>query len=318
MGGMRPGGMGMPGGGMPGGGMMGGMRPGGMGMPGGEGGMGYGGGMQTYTPPKHQLIRFTDKDVVPGHKYRYRFRVIVYDPNHPDLSMPPPSAASLHEDVRKRLKTQDTEDAAKPKNQQTGLPFRTYWRFTPWSDASPVAVVPRGEQVFAGKVTPRPPMKVKGIDVASEPMATALAIVFDHTKKTDVAGEFNGASRGYVLNFALDPKDKPKVIHPVTKEVVELEKYNVTTNAMVADLMGGEPIKPIVTGSAAQTLSGLGEMLIVDSDGRMHVQNEGDDILQFRRFTVPKPDPKALKAPADGAGGLEGGMPGPVGRRATN
>jgi hypothetical protein len=315
----RPGGMGMgmPGGGMPGGGMPGGgmmPRPGGMGMGmpgGGEGG--YGGGMPTYTPPKYQLIRYTDKDVQPGRKYRYRFSVMVYDPNHPDPTAIPPSAASLHDEVRKRVQELDKEDAAKPKDRQTGLAYKTYWRFTPWSEASPVAEVPRGASVYAGKVTPRVLAKVKGVDVAAEPVASALAVVFDPSKKADVPGEAPSVGRGYVLNFSLDAKDKdraPKVIHPVTKDIVELEKYNVTTNAMVADLIGGEPIKPVAAGAGSQTLSAIGEMLIVDADGKLHVQNEGDDILQYRRFTVPKPDPKAAKtAPSSDMPGGEGAMP---------
>jgi hypothetical protein len=310
--GMRVPGGGMPGGGMPGGGMM--PRPGGMGMGmpgGGEGG--YGGGMPTYTPPKYQLIRYTDKDVQPGRKYRYRFSVMVYDPNHPDPTAIPPSAASLHDEVRKRVQELDKEDAAKPKDRQTGLAYKTYWRFTPWSEASPVAEVPRGASVYAGKVTPRVLAKVKGVDVAAEPVASALAVVFDPSKKADVPGEAPSVGRGYVLNFSLDAKDKdraPKVIHPVTKDIVELEKYNVTTNAMVADLIGGEPIKPVAAGAGSQTLSAIGEMLIVDADGKLHVQNEGDDILQYRRFTVPKPDPKAAKtAPSSDMPGGEGAMP---------
>ncbi len=337
-GGMRPGMNRMPGGGgeggMMGGGMGGGMRPGGMmggGMmrPGGMGGMsgggesgmgGYGMGMPTYTPPKFQLIRFTDKEVTPGKKYRYRFNVWLHDPNHPAVTVPSPSNASLHENVRKRIKELDTADAAKPKSKQTNQPFRTYWLVSPWSEPSPIAEVPRGERVYAGKVTPRPPTRIKNVDVASEPVATALAIVFDTGNRADVPGETN-VGRGSVLNFSLDgntQKAGTKLIHPVIKEIVDVEKYTFTTNAMVADLMGGDPIKPIVTGSGAQTLSGLGEMLVVDGDGRLRVQNEADDIYQYRRYTVPKPDPK-VKLPQDGTGLPGGGEMLPGGRgRPTN
>jgi hypothetical protein len=319
-GGMMGGGM-RPGGGMMGGGMMGGgMRPGGFGgMRGGEeSGMGgYGAGMPIYTPPKFQLIRFTDKEVTPGRKYRYRFNVWLHDPNHPAATILPPSLASLHENVRKRIKELDTADAARPKNKQTNQPFRTYWLVSPWSEPSPVAEVPRGERVYAGKVTPRAPTRIKSVDVAAEPVGTALAVVFDPSIRADVPGETN-VGRGSVLNFPVDgnaQKPGTKLIHPVTKDIVDKEKYIFTTNAMVADLSGGEPIKPVVTGSGAQTLSALGEMLVVDGDGRLRVQNEADDIYQYRRFTVPKPDPKAKVAPQDGLGMPGGGdMPLP-GRR---
>ncbi|HEY2412162.1 MAG TPA: hypothetical protein VGI40_07965 [Pirellulaceae bacterium] len=308
-------------GGMPG--MGGGMRPGGgMTMPrpggapmmgGGEGGYGAA-GMATSTPPKYQLIRFTDVNVKPGRKYRYRTRVMVHDPNHPMLGVTPPTNASLAETARKRVKEIDTSDAARPKDKQTGLAYRTYWLWTPWSEPSPIAEVPHGERVFAGKVTQRMLMRLKNVDVTDEPAATALAVVFAQDKVADVPGEIANARRGYVLNVALDgksvDKDKiPKVIHPVTKEVVDLDKYNIVTNAMVADIMGGEQIRPIVTTTASQTLTNIGEMLIMDANGKLHVQNEADDILQFRRYTVPKEEKPKKKEKDDTAGGLEGGRP---------
>jgi len=171
-------------------------------------------------------------------------------------------------------------------------------------------------------VIQRAPTRVKTVDVPSEPAATALAVVFAHDKIADVPGEATNVGRGYVLHFSLDgksvDKDKiPKVIHPVTKEVVDLDKYNIITNAMVADIMGGEPIRPIVTGSAAQTLTNIGEMLIMDAGGKLHVRNEADDILQFRRYTVPKEE-KTKKAKEDTAGGLEGAMPGGRPRRGAD
>lgn len=326
-GGMRGGGMmgRMPGGGSADGGYGGGMRGGGM--PGGgytprpggfnpmrgsdeSAGMGYGSGMPTYTPPKHQLIRFTDTHVELGKKYRYRFRVRLNDPNHPAYGYQPPSGASLHADVRKRIKAIDDADAARPKDQLTGQPYRTYWIWSPWSDASPVAEVPRPERIFAGKVLPTRTQKIKNVDVATaEPTVDAFAIVFDHSKIADIPTENDKVGRGSVLNFV---QKAAKVIHPVTKEVIEIPEYNVTTNALVADLMGGETIRAINAGTTSTTLTALGELLVVDADGKLHVQNEGQDIENVRRFTVPKVDPKAAKAAADAAAGLSGEGAAPV------
>src|SRR5213075_446964 len=113
-------------------------------------------------------------------------------------------------------------------------------------------------------------------------------------------------------------KENPaKVIHPVTKEVVDLEKYNVVTNAMIADIMGGEDIKSIVTSSASQKLTNIGEILVMDADGKLHVQNEADDILQFRRHTIPKEEKSKAKADPTGLG--EGGPGGRMpARRGTD
>jgi len=160
--------------------------------------------------------------------------------------------------------------------------------------------------------------RVKEKDVPNEPTATALAVVFAHDKVADVPGELTNVGRGYVLNFSLDGKaveneKKPRVIHPVTKEIIDLDKYNIVTNAMIADIMGGEQIRPIVTGSASQSLTNIGEMLIMDASGKLHVQNEADDIVQFRRNTIPKEE-KTKKAATDTVGG-EGGTPVPGGGR---
>jgi hypothetical protein len=133
--------------------------------------------------------------------------------------------------------------------------------------------------------------------------------VFDHSKIADIPTENDKVGRGSVLNFV---QKAAKVIHPVTKEVIEIPEYNVTTNALVADLMGGETIRAINAGTTSTTLTALGELLVVDADGKLHVQNEGQDIENVRRFTVPKVDPKAAKAAADAAAGLSGEGAAPV------
>ena len=78
-----PGGPGRFGSGMPpgvGSGMPPGVGSGMQGMP--------GGGMDSSSlaglpPPKYKLIRFTDVNVEAGHRYRYRVKVLLHDPNHP-------------------------------------------------------------------------------------------------------------------------------------------------------------------------------------------------------------------------------------------
>jgi hypothetical protein len=295
-------------------GMGGGMRGGFSGRSGGytpsrggedSGGYGYGSNTQTYTPPKYKLIRYTDTHVELGHKYRYRLRLFVHDPNHPNYGYTPPSAASLHGNVQKRVRELDAADAKKPKDPITGLPARKYDVITPWSEPSPIAELPSAERVFAMKVTPRSPTPIKNVPVPlGEPTAAAMAVVFDHAKIADIPGEQDRVVRGSVLNFT---PDKTKVIHPVTKEVIELEKHPLVTNALVADIVGGETIKTINTGSATTAvthpLTALGELLVIDSNGNLHVQNEGQDIESIRRFTVPKEDAKAT------APGTEGGAP---------
>ena len=50
----------------------------------------------------------------------------------------------------------------------------------------------------------------------------------------------------------------------------------------------------------------------MDAEGRLHVQNEAQDIEYIRRFTVVKEDPTKPKQPmdtGDTAGGLDTGAP---------
>jgi hypothetical protein len=262
-------------------------------------------------------VRFTDTTVERGRKYRYRIRVRLHDPNHPDLiTLPPPSAASLHGDVQKRVKALDEADAKKPKDQTTGLPARTYWVFSPWSEPSPIAELPAAGRILASKVTPTRYQRIGKVDVPIlEPQADAVAIAFDPTKVADIAAQHDKVTRGAVLNFVQDTK----VIHPVLKMPVELKKYPINTDAMVADIMGGESIRPVASGMAVQALSALGEMLVFDANGNLHVQNEGQDVENVRRFTVPKEDPAAKAAREAALSGDTGAEGRPVrGRRANN
>jgi hypothetical protein len=298
-----------PGGGMPGGGF----RPGRGSEDGGYGG-GYGAVGPTYTPPKYQLIRYTDKNVEPYKKYRYRICVRLQDPNHPDIARgyQSPSAASLHKSVRDRIAPIDEADKGKPRDQLTGLPFRTYWVTSSWSEPSPVAELPSPGRVYALKVVQPAPQVIRNVPVMlNDPTAQAFAVVFDPAKGADVPAENDKVTRGTVLNFT--PTELVKVIHPVDKSVVELtkdpkDKYNMTTNVMVADMMGGERMKSV--SGLAQPLAALGELLVMDANGKLHVQNEAQDNEQIRRYTVPKED-KSKKTTTTDPSGLSGDMPGP-------
>jgi hypothetical protein len=312
---MSGGGMMQPGGGYPGGGggiptpMMGGSMMGGP-MMGGEmtggammggsstypGGDIYGGGMREIAPPKYKLIRFTDTKIAPGKSYRYRVSVLVNDPNNPGSQMAAPLQASLDEKVRERIRLVQAEDAKK------GPKYKTFWRQSPWSEPSEVAQLPVPREYYAGTVTPpvlAPMVDGKPRVSNNNPKANVLTKVFDRAKIVDVPLE-QEVFRGSVLNFEAE---KVKVIHPVTRQIVELEKHPIRTNAVVADIQGGDKIPPLDRKSE-NTLVAPGEVLVVDPTGKIFVQNESDDIEAFRRYLVPKEDPNK---PATGAPGM---MPG--------
>jgi hypothetical protein len=260
----------------------------------GYGGVGEGMSGMTLTPPKFKLVRFTDTHVEAGKYYRYRVAVQVHDPNHPALSFTPPTLASLADDVRTRVRALDTDDA---KNPRAG--FRTFWRVSEWSQPSEVITLPSLSLFFAGSVDqPGSQVPVEGKPKVpnGQPSVKVLTSAWDPVKVADVPAE-EQAYRGSILNFVKDAK----VIHPVNHDVVDMKEYKFQTNALVADLMGGESIPKRDKGKSSDPLTAPGELLVFDADGNLRVQNETDDIEAFRRLLVPEP-----KAPAT-PGGAEGG-----------
>ena len=82
-------------------------------------GSGFGGGgginFETYRPVAKKLVRFVDFTAETGHKYRYRVRVVLEDPNHPrDPDMEPEPTAldeTVRERIKKRLKNEETAES---------------------------------------------------------------------------------------------------------------------------------------------------------------------------------------------------------------
>lgn len=313
-GGMMPPGVGGAGaGGMvaPGaGGMMapgaGGMMPPGMG--------GYGmGGMGSYgavaEAVKYKLIRFYDFDVQPGKIYRYRVRVWVEDPNHPQLEEAAPSAKILSAKVAERIKTLDEKDKASNR--------RTYYRLTEWSEPSGPVSVPSPEKFVGGKVRHGRLLEIREHKVVvplDEPSATVLPIVWDVKRAVDVPGyadapddpksltdkEKPSAYRGTVLNFKKDAR----VLRPDSLEMKLIEKHVFQTNAVVVDLRPAEPLRDgdKRPGERKEPLLSAGEVLLVDSAGNLIVRNELDDTEDYRKYMfVGEEQP---------AGGSSGGLPG--------
>lgn len=297
---------GMPAGGMPGVGGMPGMPGGaegsmpsmpGMGMPGGMGDMFGGVGAEKLV--KYKLIRFNDFNVEPGRKYRYRVQVFVEDPNYPSENYEAPSLAGLDSAARTRVQDLQATDA------KSGKAKRTYLG-SEYSVPSDVVTLPPAEWFYAGKVTP-------GTDKFYSHLGTgtSLTVVQDDKKHVDVPGKLE-ISRGSTLNFTLDELD---VIHPAYGDKRKLEKYSFQTNAVVADMRGGQEIPPL-TQSRDDGLTAPGEILYVDAAGNMHVRDEADDIEYFHRFVGPTEGDPTKKKKTDeikGMPGFDGMFPGGAG-----
>lgn len=240
------------------GGMMGGMP--------GMGGMMSGmGGYMSAPLMKYKLIRMTDFNVEPGHKYRYRVKVVLDDPNNPAMSTAPPASA-LNDKVSERLRT--------PEGKQT------YRQSEEWSAPSEVVSMPSAQWFYAGEVdNDAGQMLVSDTrPVRREPTAKALAVKHDPTNGADVPTE-QTVYRGSTLNL----KGDMEVIHPVKGEFRLLKDYVLRTDAVVADILGGETI-PLVNRDRGEKMKAPGEILIIDGDGNLLVQDESEDVMEFKRY----------------------------------
>ena len=270
----RPPGMGMPAG-----------RGGEMGMPMGRGGMpGVGGEGAAELPEyvwdgstKSLLFRFFDDTVQPGHRYRYRVRLVLKDVN---VDQPP-----------KYL--DPTVTARQAKNP------KIRYRMTDWSESSPVAVVPRpGLTFIAGtkdvtSVEPEARLIIKS--VSSRP---AAEIAFDQMY-----------TRGAVLNFAGKAKIIWSSLYKVNPEQPEdSPAFKFLTGMTLVDVDGGDQLV-----SKNRSLTAPARALLMDSAGRLSMENELTQGKTIREYDfILQQDAEATRrakqnADEGGRGGRGGG-----------
>ncbi|HTN74405.1 MAG TPA: hypothetical protein VL096_04130, partial [Pirellulaceae bacterium] len=281
----------------PGGGLEGG--PGGMQRPSGgmsarEGGGGFRqnmgeGGAANNMSVSYKLLRFTDFKVEPGRKYRYRARLTLENPNHPQkvatgvasgagggVSKDPPPQ-SLDRDVEAGLRELAKEEAKKGK--------RIFYRDTDWSEVSPVISLPDPITIAGGEVTPGRETKVPGGTVpTSEPSGKVMVIQWDDFFAANVVGEADIA-RGTVLNFS--PKEA-EALHPLRLEFVKMKDYPIRANSVVVDLRGGEKLPG---GDPQEPLHAPGEIAVIDQNGQLVVHGEAQDNPIWQRYGKFEPKP---------------------------
>ncbi|ADB18273.1 hypothetical protein Psta_3612 [Pirellula staleyi DSM 6068] len=273
------------------GGMMGG-APGMYGSESGGSGMYGASGVATPTIAKYKLLRFNDMEVKQGRVYRYRVRLLVEDPNHPANPLAAPSIQSLDDPVRERVKALEADEAKRADKR------RTFWRVSDWSEPSELVKLPDSESFFAKSVVAPPSSEVvpgKPRVPNKEHTATTLAVVWDDVKRVDVPAPLE-VLRGSTVNFQADAQ----VIHPALASERKLTKYVFKTQAVVADISGGEVIPPLQRAND-KPLNAPGELLIFDRFGKLQVRHETDDIEAMRRYTIPEPPKPTTTTP-----GMEG------------
>jgi hypothetical protein len=249
----------------------------------------------------YRMVRFydvfdeDDLKALGGHKFRYRIRLAVQDPNNPDrragYSAPPD--AMLTNEALLRLKSLVNRDTV-------------FYRETEWSEPSePITVMSSAHRVLAGTVKPAKEVVMRGDNQRvwiGWPMGTVGTVFFDQARAVDAATT-QDVYRGSLLNFT----KQIEVLGPVSREFVTLKDYEFRTNVLVLDMRGGESI---AAGSKdAENLVAPGEFLLMDENGNLIVQNEFEDDSSYRTALFiddSAPPPSAATTPGPSSdGGFE-------------
>ena len=282
-----------------------------MGMEGMGPGMGGGGEsfLEEEVPVDHKLVRFYDFDVQPGHSYRYRIRLILEDPNNPNIKEKrdltvhtAPELHTLDDDVRLRLRELNDEKNLK------------FFRYSPWSAPTATVHFPQPEQVLVNTVqAPKISIHENHEFTLDEPKGVVKTIVWDETRAVDVPID-RVVLRGSILNFpiqypklpanwttpwqqsSIDLSGNYQYAHPFSHQIKNIDSFSTKTDWFIADIQGGE----LIGGTKEDPLYSPGEFAIIDANGNLIIRNELDDADEFYRFTLK---PKQEIAPAEVEGG---------------
>lgn len=228
--------------------------------------------------PTKKLLRFVDFKVNPNFSYRYRIQVLLEDPNNPSTATKP-DQARLAESVRARIRSAD--------------PSLANMVASPWSEPSEVATFPVvTDRFIAGAVTNK--------------KARMLTVKWDEQLSANLCVETE-KSRGDVLNVrgkdAIRAAKAPEggeieVMHPAKGELLKSPVQLVSTNAVVVDILGGEPLVGFRDPETNANFQAPGEVLVMDSSGKLRVSDENASVEEFRRYAVIETPKKGRRSAA--------------------
>ena len=210
---------------------------------------------------RYLLFRYFDFDrpdqnhrVEPGKRYRYRVRLALRDPN----GQPVPEQF-LEENVIQRRQGENA----------------TY-RMTPFSEPTPVAVVPQPGLVYVAGAKP-----ANESNYTAEPTAELVLKGVDARSASEAAlGEM--FLRGTVLNLV---GQTAKLMWSTTFEAQsndgeprDAPKFNFLTGLTVLDVDGGEQL------NGSRDVTAPARVLLMDSAGRITIKNELDDLTPVQEY----------------------------------
>ncbi len=190
------------------------------------------------------LLRYFDNSAKAGRKYRYRVRLVLYDVNS-GLS----SDKNLDETVKAR----------RAKLKKNALKYR----FTDWSEPSPVASVPLPARIYLVSAKP-----AKETNYNAEPEVELLIKALNSEYAAEIArAEF--FARGNVINI----HDKATVIWANKFSPDKEPEFDFRTGVTLLDLRGGEKLS-----NRNRDLTVPTRAVLMDAAGRLFVQTELEDM----------------------------------------
>lgn len=203
---------------------------------------------------QYRLFRFVDMTAESGKTYRYRVRLILANPNY-------------------NVKPEDLE---RPES------AKTQWRLSPWSEASPTAIVPREARVLADSL-----VAARG---GADPQAKIYILTLLKDEKTgawvEVAKDFDLPLGGYATYSNVKIEN---VTDMTADEVRTIVAPTINADqAMLLDIRNDDAL------GASKSKSPT-EMLLIDSTGRIRIANSAVDSLVLKdyqqRTTAPMEAP---------------------------
>ena len=195
---------------------------------------------------RYWLFRFFDSKVEPGKRYKYRVRLAMQDVNADVQEM------YLENEVIERRTTENKK-----------------YRLTPWSEPSPVAVVPHAGLVFVAGAKAANPANFN-----DEPEAEMLIKSLDKGSSAEVALA-DYFTRGTVLNLI---GQQAKIIWSSTFEAVDDDgmpvaspEFDFRTGLTLLDFEGGETL------NGNRDLTAPARAMVMDAAGRLWIKAELDD-----------------------------------------
>ena len=302
----------------------GGFSEGSSGMGGGYGGGGYGGGgygspgfamdMPKKLPStKHKLVRFFDLKAVPGKVYKYRVRLLMYDPNYPEWAAFKPNSSHLTPEALVRvhdLESKEPKEVAPANPPVSGTAVavaptkRISRRESAWSSPSKPILVAKPASVYLAR--------------KDEEKPECILVDFDSSRgiyvsRKEQVGKEQG-DRGLVLGtHRIKAKESIEIIHPTLKVIKSLKEYRsptyVSKFVTVVELKG---LVPLSMANAKDPLKSGLELVSFDPiSGQIVVSREFDNFTSFHMFTQPDspaigPLGGGLADGGSGAGGYGG------------